>query len=56
MLIAYGSTEVEPVSFITAKEKMTLEESKPDGLCVGRPLFDYSVKIIKIQDGGCGSE
>ena len=53
--IIYGSTEAEPISLITAKEKMVLEESKSEGLCVGKPAVEGSVKIIPESDGmeGC---
>ena len=50
-VVIYGSTEVEPVSMIFAGEKMELEASQPDGLCVGKPVFKGSVKIIKILSG-----
>ena len=49
--IVYGSTEAEPISAILAEEKVKLESSKPDGLCVGRPSFKGSVKIIKLLKG-----
>jgi acyl-CoA synthetase (AMP-forming)/AMP-acid ligase II len=48
-IVLYGSTEVEPVSFIMANEKLSLEEDKPVGLCVGKPVVEGSVKIIKIS-------
>ena len=54
MFVLYGANEAKPISIIVAKEKMKLEESKPDGLCVGKPLIKNSVKIIKVQDGRCG--
>ena len=52
--VLYGSTEVEPISAILAEEKVQLEASKPDGLCVGRPVFKGSAKIIKILKGNKG--
>lgn len=33
-VVIYGSTEAEPISMIFAAEKMELEASRPDGLCV----------------------
>ena len=30
---------------------MELEETKPDGLCVGKPAVEGSVKIIRVSDG-----
>ena len=49
--VVYGSTEAEPISSIFAREKVELEASQPDGLCVGRPTFKGSVKVIKILKG-----
>ena len=51
LAIIYGSTEAEPISIIPAKEKMALEESRPDGLCVGKPVMEGTVKIISASDG-----
>ena len=42
---------MEPISCIFAKEKMELEASQPDGLCVGPPVFKGSAKVIKILSG-----
>ena len=50
-IVLYGSTEVEPISFIRATEKLQLEETKPDGMCVGEPVVDNSVKVISLLDG-----
>ena len=49
--VVYGSTEVEPVSAISAVEKMSAESDKPDGLCVGRPVFENSARVIGILSG-----
>lgn len=49
--VLYGSTEAEPISMIFADEKLKLEMAGPDGLCVGKPVFKGSVKIIKILEG-----
>lgn len=51
--VLYGSTEAEPISVIYATEKLELEASQPDGLCVGKPVFKGSVKIIRILKGTC---
>ncbi len=51
-VVLYGSTEAEPISMIFAKEKMEAEASLPDGLCVGKPVFKGSVKVIQILSGG----
>ena len=50
-IVLYGSTEVEPVSAIFAEEKLRLEAEKPDGHCVGRPVFEDSARIIEILSG-----
>jgi acyl-CoA synthetase (AMP-forming)/AMP-acid ligase II len=47
-MLLYGSTEVEPVSVIFADEKLQLEAGKPDGHCVGRPVFEDSARVISI--------
>lgn len=49
--VIYGSTEAEPISMIFAAEKMKLELSNPDGLCVGKPVFEGSVKVIQAVEG-----
>ena len=51
--VLYGSTEAEPISAIYATEKLELESSQPDGLCVGRPVLKGSTKVIKILKGTC---
>ena len=50
-VVLYGSTEAEPISMIFAEEKMKLESSHPDGLCVGRPVFKGSVKVMRVLEG-----
>ena len=50
-VVIYGSTEAEPISMIFAAEKMELEASRPDGLCVGQPVFKGTVKVIQILSG-----
>ena len=52
-VVIYGSTEAEPISVIFAEEKMRLEKTCPDGLCVGMPVFKETVKVIRIQEGCC---
>ncbi len=49
-LVIYGSTEAEPISAIFAKEKMELERGEHDGLCVGKPVFEGTVKVIQVLD------
>ncbi len=48
--VVYGSTEAEPISIISAEEKMELEVDQPDGLCVGKPVFKETVKVIQLLD------
>ena len=51
--IVYGSTEAEPISLISAKEILTDSEhltKTGQGNCVGSPIEDIEVRIIKIQD------
>ena len=52
--VLYGSTEAEPISTITAEEKMKLEVGGHVGHCVGKPIFEGTVKIIKIVEGKYG--
>ena len=47
--LLYGSTEAEPISTVSAEEKMELEGTQCVGHCVGRPVFKGSVKVIKIE-------
>ena len=49
--VVYGSTEAEPISVIFANEKMELESSVQEGMCVGKPVFEGSVKVIQIMEG-----
>ena len=50
-VVIYGSTEAEPISCIYAAEKMEVEASRPEGHCVGMPVFKGSTKVIKILSG-----
>jgi len=47
----YGCTEIEPISFVSARERLTVEDASSDGHCVGRPAFKGSVKVIRILNG-----
>ena len=47
----YGCTEIEPISFVSAKERLAVEDANSDGHCVGRPAFNDSVKVIRILTG-----
>lgn len=48
-VITYGSTEAEPISFISVREKVELESTGKLGLCVGRPVVEDSVRVIRIN-------
>ena len=49
--VVYGSTEAEPISFIRAQEKLQVESDDSIGMCVGKPVFENSVKVIKLLNG-----
>ena len=44
--IIYGSTEVEPISVVNAKNIVKFDQQKQKGLCVGRVNKDLTLKII----------
>ncbi len=54
ILVAYGSTEAEPVAHLTADERL---EAKSDvrpaspGYCAGRPVDRVRTKVIRIHPG-----
>ena len=47
IIIAYGSTEAEPVAHITAEERLKVVPKIP-GFCMGKPVPQIKAKIIKI--------
>lgn len=52
--VVYGSTEAEPISLINAQEILNETAAltkKGYGNCVGVPVDDIEVRIIKINDG-----
>ena len=53
--VIFGSTEVEPISGITAREYSAHIETsplqRPIGLCVGRPVPELEVRLIAVVDG-----
>ena len=51
--LIYGSTEAEPISLIFAEEKLAVEKDDSIGICVGKPVFENSVKVIKLLSGKC---
>lgn len=48
--IVYGSTEAEPIASISTKELLAFKGNVKDGLYVGKPIDDISIKIIKPSD------
>ncbi|HWM94833.1 MAG TPA: AMP-binding protein [Thermoanaerobaculia bacterium] len=54
ILVAYGSTEAEPVAHLSAEERL---EAKSDirpaspGFCAGRPIERIRAKVIRIHPG-----
>lgn len=50
IVIAYGSTEAEPVSHLSADERLTIS-SVGKGYCMGKPIHAVAAKIVKITDG-----
>lgn len=55
VVVVYGSTEAEPVSFIRAADKLKAEEGDSSvGMCVGRPVFEGSVKVVQVGEGVSG--
>jgi acyl-CoA synthetase (AMP-forming)/AMP-acid ligase II len=52
--VVYGSTEAEPVSGIEVGEMLAAMEEgggPPEGLCVGRPVPQVAVRLIRPCDG-----
>lgn len=51
--IVYGSSEAEPIATIRAAEMIRVAETAgtPDGICVGRPVPEIDVRLIRAHDG-----
>ena len=49
IVVAYGSTEAEPVAHLAAEER--LAASGRPGYCAGRPIDRIRVRLIRIHDG-----
>ncbi len=47
ILVAYGSTEAEPVAHLSAEERLEL---KGPGFCAGKPIERIRAKVIRIGD------
>ena len=48
--VVYGSTEAEPIAGITADEMIALD-GLADGVCVGRPVPDVRLRLVRPHDG-----
>jgi len=51
ILVAYGSTEAEPVAHLTAEERLEL---KGPGFCAGKPIERIRARLIPIGDAPPG--
>jgi acyl-CoA synthetase (AMP-forming)/AMP-acid ligase II len=54
ILVAYGSTEAEPVAHLSADERLAaVSDVRPDspGYCAGRPIERVRAKVIRIHPG-----
>jgi len=54
VVVAYGSTEAEPVAHVGARERLGAKSDvrpQAPGICTGRPVERISTKLIRIHDG-----
>ncbi|HBL25778.1 MAG TPA: AMP-dependent synthetase, partial [Acidobacteria bacterium] len=54
ILVAYGSTEAEPVAHLTAEERLAaVHTGRPEapGYCAGRPVERLQARLLRIHDG-----
>ena len=54
ILVAYGSTEAEPVAHLTAEERLAaMNPARPlaPGYCAGRPIGRMRAKVVRIDPG-----
>jgi acyl-CoA synthetase (AMP-forming)/AMP-acid ligase II len=49
IVVAYGSTEAEPVAHLSAEERCAVASSP--GYCAGRPIERIRARLIRIHDG-----
>jgi olefin beta-lactone synthetase len=49
IVVAYGSTEAEPVAHLAAEERLAVGSSP--GYCAGRPIDRIRARLIRIHDG-----
>jgi acyl-CoA synthetase (AMP-forming)/AMP-acid ligase II len=51
IVVAYGSTEAEPVAHLTAEERLDAIVPKAPGYCAGCPVDRIRARLIRIHDG-----
>lgn len=54
ILVAYGSTEAEPVAHVSARERLeavNADRPRTPGFCAGRPVDRVRTKVIRIHAG-----
>lgn len=51
IVVAYGSTEAEPVAHLTADERFAAAAGDTPGYCAGRPIDRMRARLIRIHDG-----
>jgi acyl-CoA synthetase (AMP-forming)/AMP-acid ligase II len=54
ILVAYGSTEAEPVAHLTAEERFAATNpTRPQapGYCAGRPIERIRTRVVRVHDG-----
>ena len=49
--VVYGSTEAEPVAGIEARAMLAAMERGGEGICVGRPVPEIELRILRPHDG-----
>jgi len=49
--VVYGSSEAEPISGIEARDMLAAMRGPAEGICVGRPVPEVEVRILRPHDG-----
>jgi acyl-CoA synthetase (AMP-forming)/AMP-acid ligase II len=49
--VVYGSSEAEPISGIEARDMLDAMQGEAAGICVGRPVPEVEVKILRPHEG-----
>ena len=49
--VVYGSSEAEPISGIEARDMLAAMQGPAEGVCVGRPVPEVEVRILRPHDG-----